>query len=175
VRAIAGDVLVPGDVERAVDGQDAVVVALGIRENALGVRLFGSRRTALDVRSRGTANLVEAMRRRRVRRLVAQTTYGVGASRGRLSLQWRLVFSALLAPQIADTERQEDVVRGSGLDWVLVQPVSLTDAAGPEQLLASTDAAIRGWSVSRRAVARVLADAVDRPEWTGQTVAVSAG
>ncbi|MFW3169833.1 NAD(P)-dependent oxidoreductase [Geodermatophilus sp. CPCC 206100] len=171
VRAVDGDVTVPADVERAVRGQDAVVVTLGIAEHPLRVRLLGSRSTPLDVRSRGTRTVVEAMRAGGVRRLVVQSSYGVGETRARLPLSSRLVFALLLRPQIADHERQERLVRDSGLDWVLLQPVYLTD--GEEPAAPAVDGTIEGWRVSRRAVGTVLADAVAADGWLGRSVAVS--
>jgi uncharacterized protein YbjT (DUF2867 family) len=171
VRAVDGDVTVPADVERAVRGQDAVVVTLGIAESAVRVRLLGSRGTPLDVRSRGTRTVVEAMRAGGVRRLVVQSSYGVGETRARLPLSSRLVFAVLLRPQIADHERQERLVRDSGLDWVLVQPVYLT--YGDEPAATAVDGTIDQWRVSRQAVGGVLADAVAGDGWLGRVVAVS--
>src|SRR5688572_29244992 len=57
LRAIQGDVMNPADVERAVSGQDAVIVTLGISENPLRIRLLGPARTPPDVRSAGTRNV----------------------------------------------------------------------------------------------------------------------
>ncbi|GAB3196713.1 hypothetical protein GCM10027261_20140 [Geodermatophilus arenarius] len=161
VRAVDGDATAPGDVARAVRGQDAVVVALGISEHPLRVRLLGSRGTPLDVRSRGTAAVVAAMREHGVPRLVVQSSYGVGETRGRLPLSARLVFALLLRPQIADHERQERVVRDSGLDWTIVQPVYLTD--GDEPAATSPAGDTGGMHVSRRALGGVLADLVAEP------------
>ena len=155
VRPLDGDATSPAVVDRAVQGQDAVVVALGIAENALRVRLRGPSGTPLDVRSRGTAAVVAAMREHGVRRLVVQSSYGVGDTRDRLPLSSRLVFALLLKPQIADHEVQERLARGSGLDWTLVQPVYLTDADEPATV--STDGSVEGMKVSRRAVGGVLA------------------
>ena len=56
------------------------------------------------------------------------TSYGVGATRGRLGLVDRLFFELLLKPQIRDTELQNQAVVDSHLDWVIAQPVHLTDA-----------------------------------------------
>ncbi len=171
VRPLDGDATVAGDVDRAVRGQDAVVVTLGISEHPLRVRLLGSAGTPLDVRSRGTAAVVAAMRRHGVRRLVVQSSYGVGATRDRLPLSSRVVFALLLRPQIDDHERQEDAVRASGLDWSLVQPVNLTDGAGEAVVSATGDAA--DMQVSRRAVAAVLADLVEDPGDHERSLAVS--
>lgn len=175
LRIATGDVLVPADVDAVMPGHDAVIVVLGIRENPLLVRLRGTRGTAMDVRSRGTANVVAAMRAHGVRRLVVQTTFGAGDSRTDLSVVWKTIFTVLLAPQIRDTEVQEDVVRGSGLDWTLVRPVSLADGPAPGPMMASTSGRTRSMSVGRRDVAGYLAAAVADPSLIGQTVALSAG
>jgi uncharacterized protein YbjT (DUF2867 family) len=174
VEVVEGDVLDADAVQRAVRGQDAVVVALGIRENALAVRLRGSARTAMNVRSAGTANVVAAMRAAGVRRLVVQSSYGVGPTRARLTPGWRLIFALVLSPQIADTEAQEAVVRTSGLEWVLVQPVGLNDRAGDERVEVSAEGQVKTMRISRTSVGRFLAQAVASQQFVGGTVALSA-
>ena len=174
LRLVQGDVMNPDDVERAVRDQDAVVVALGIRENPLLVRLRGAANTNTRVRSTGTAHIVAAMQRQGVKKLVVQSTYGVGETLGRPSLKYRLLFSLLLKPQIEDTALQEQIVRQSGLDWVLVQPVSLTDLEAPEELLASTAGEARSMNVSRTSVAGFLARAVEEERFVEKSVALSA-
>ena len=171
VRTVDGDATVAGHVAAAVRGQDAVVVALGIAESAVRVRLRGPAGTPLDVRSRGTAAVVAAMREHGVRRLVVQSSYGVGETRDRLPLSSRLVFALLLKPQIADHEAQERVVRGSGLDVTIVQPIYLTD--GDEPATVSTDGSVEGMRVSRRAVGEVLARLATSADDVGRCVSVS--
>jgi uncharacterized protein YbjT (DUF2867 family) len=174
LHGFAGDVMNPADVGRAIQGHDAVVVALGIRENPLLVRLRGSKGTAMNVRSAGTHNVVAAMHEHGVRRLVVMSSYGVGETWDRLSLKWKLIFSLLLKPQIADTEVQEQVVRNSGLDWVIARPVGLTDDGAESGLFASTEGEARHMSVSRQAVARFLAEAAEHRSHVSQSVALSA-
>lgn len=169
---VVGDALDPADVERAVKGHDAVVVTLGIREGTLKVRWFGPSGTALQVRSLGTENAIGAMKKHGVRRLVVQTSYGVGPTRERLNLVYRLYFALFLKPQIDDSEAQEQLVRGSGLDWVVVQPVSLNDT-DDESAFTSDQGEIRRPAVSRRALGKVLASLIGTPATIGQTVAVS--
>lgn len=173
LRVVCGDAMNPGDVARAVAGQDAVIVTLGITENPLRVRLLGPARTPADVRSVGTRNVIAAMREHGVRRLVVQTTYGVGATRHRLRWLDALFFQLLLKPQIADTEVQNQEVIESGLDWVLAQPVHLTDDADDAMPFVSTAGDMARAKVSRRSVARFLAQAVTGPEFVHQQVALS--
>jgi uncharacterized protein YbjT (DUF2867 family) len=168
-----GDATDAHDVERAVAGQDAVIMTLGIAENPLRVRLFGAARTPNDVRSAGTRNVIAAMRKHGVRRLVVQSSYGVGETRDKLHWVDRLFFGLLLKPQIADTEVQELEVRGSGVDWVLAQPVHLTDEDSNEMPFASADGEVRGRKISRKGVAEFLAIAAQTPDFLGRTVALS--
>lgn len=173
LRCLEGDAMQPADVERAVQGQDAVIVVLGIAESALRVRLLGSKATPMDVRSAGTRNVVAAMQRHGVRRLVVQSSFGVGETQDRLPWVYRLMFSLLLKPQIADTERQEREVRASGLDWVIAQPVNLTDDPAEALPFVSADGQTRRMKVSRRQVGRFLADAVQGDAFVRCSVALS--
>ena len=173
LRLVNGDAMNPADVDAAVRGQDAVVVTLGISENPLRVRMLGPARTPLQVRSAGTRNVIAAMRRHGVRRLVAQTSYGVGSTRDRLRLVDRLFFELLLKPQIADTEVQDREVSGSGLDWVIAQPVHLTDEARDEDPFVSASGQTGRMKVSRRSVGRFLARAVREPALVGKSLALS--
>jgi len=168
-----GDVMQSADVEGAVKGQDAVVVVLGISENPIRVRLFGAGRTPGDVRSIGTKNVIDAMHRHGVSRLVVQSSFGVGETRGLLGFADKLFFELLLKPQIADTEAQEQVVRASGIDWVLAQPVHLTDTQESTVPHLSTQGKTRAMKVARASVARFLAIAVSESDFIGKTVTVS--
>ncbi len=173
VRYRAGDVMNREDVSSAVVGQDAVIVTLGIRENPLRVRLFGPARTPIAVRSAGTRNIIAAMKEHGVRKLVVQTSYGVGATRARLSLADKLVFDWILKPQIADTEQQEQDVLGSGLDWVIVQPVHLTDDTDDAMPFVSMTGDTHKLKVSRSSVGRFLAHSAETHEFVRRSVAIS--
>ena len=173
VTAFNGDATNPDDVDRAVRGHDAVVVTLGISENPIRVRLFGTARTPIDVRSVGTRNVIAAMKKHGVRRLVVQSSYGVGETRGKLRWVDSMFFGLLLKPQIADTEVQELDVRDSGVEWVLAQPVHLTDDNADDMPFASPTGEVREWKISRRGVARFLAQAARTPDYVGQSVALS--
>ncbi len=173
IRVLAGDVMHATDISDAVRGHEAVIVTLGIRENAVRVRLLGTVATPMNVRSAGTARIIEAMHRHAVTRLIVQTSFGVGETREKLPMKWRVIFALLLRPQIADTEQQEMLVRGSRLAWTLVQPVSLTDANDARRPFASPTGDVRGMSVSREVVARSLVDAVEDSRHDRRVLAVS--
>ncbi|MET0343183.1 MAG: NAD(P)H-binding protein [Polyangiales bacterium] len=171
---VKGDATDDQAVARAVANHDAVVVTLGIRENPIRVRLFGAANTATDVRSRGTRAVIRAMRAAGVRKLVVQTSYGVGATRDKLTLLDKIFFAIFIKGQIADTEVQEAEVTESGLDWVLVQPVHLTDDDVDDAPFASLRGERETSKISRASVGRFLADAVESPRFVRQSVALSA-
>lgn len=111
-----GDILDEAAVEGAVRGQDAVLCALGVRK--LG---------ANTILSDGTRNLIRAMERRGVRRLVVESSLGVGDSRGQLGGWYNWIMVPLFLKQVfEEKERQETLVRASALEWVIVRPAVLT-------------------------------------------------
>ena len=173
IATIDGDVMHHADVDQAVAGQDAVVVTLGITENPFRVRLLGPARTPIDVRSRGTSNVIDAMNHHGVSRLVVQSSFGVGPTRPLLGRVDRLFFSLVLKPQITDTEAQETLVRSSGLDWNLIQPVHLTDDAIDAEPFQSTTGETRKMKVSRSSVGHAIRAVVDDSSVSYETVSVS--
>ncbi len=115
--AVQGDALDPASVEKAVDGQDAVLSALGA--GAKGA-----------IRSEGTRNVVRAMEEAGVSRLVCLSTLGVGNSRANLNFFWRhIMFGLLLRRAYADHISQEDYVKNSRLDWTIVRAGAFTDGS----------------------------------------------
>ncbi len=169
---VDGDAVDGAFLARAVPGHDAIVVTLGISESPLRVRLRGAQSTRDDVRSRGTVEIVAAARAAGIRRVVVQSSYGVGETRDSLAFADRVVFALMIKPQMFDSELQESVLRGSGLDWTIVQPVYLSDDDSSSSFT-SVDGRTRRRKVSRRAVAHVHADLVESSVRLRQTVAVS--
>ena len=120
VRVVQGDVMDAASVERAMQGQEAVLSAIGSPANKIGT-----------VRSDGTRNIIRAMEMSGVRRFVCQTSLGYGDSRNVLD-RTPFFFKYIIVPFIlrkgfADHALQEDYIRQSQLDWVIVRPGNLTD------------------------------------------------
>lgn len=116
----------PAALLNPIAGSDAVVVMVG----APG-------RDKSRVRARVTGAVVEAMSRTGVRRLLAQSSLGIGESHSRLTFVTKyLVFPLLLAPAMADHTEQEAIVMGSGLDWTLLRPGYLGDGEASGRVIA---------------------------------------
>lgn len=114
---VTGDVLDPAAVERALAGHEAVLCVLGTPATGPGT-----------VRSQGTRNIVRAMERVGPRRLICQSTIGIGDSRALLPPLYKYVLVPLLLRRtFAEHQRQEEIVRSSELDWTIVRAGALTN------------------------------------------------
>jgi len=160
---VQGDVMDAGAVLAAIPGHDAVMVALGMPRG---------RPTAEDVCSTGTAHVVAGMQAAGVRRLLVVTTLGLGDSKAKAPLLFRAVMATILKKQIADKERQEAVVRASGLDWTLVRPVGLSAKPATGDWLADVSK-VRAMQVSRADVAGAMVAMAARGQHVGEAVIVS--
>lgn len=158
LRVLKGDIAVYNSVENAIKEQDAVLSALGTKPQVglviilviacqviarvlalsgtlnillriavplLILLIFVRKRTTL---SDGTKNIVKAMQRFGVGRLICESSLGVGDSKGSLGLLYTYFLIPLfLRGLFADKEVQERIIRDSGLDWVIVRPAALTN------------------------------------------------
>ena len=161
------------DVNAAMAGHDAVVVALGNSQNPFALLLGARRTTPANVCEVGTRHIIAAMRAAGIALLVVVTAFGVGATRSRLPLAFRLFYRTVLREHMADKENQEALIRSSPLDWTLVQPVALTDKPACGHWLADTDGVIRRSEISRADVAACLVALLASGDHGGCTVAVS--
>ena len=117
LKVVQGDVLDLASVQRAVQDQEAVLCALGAGRKG-------------TVRAEGTRNIIRAMDGAGVRRLVCQTTLGVGESWKNLDFFWkRVMFGLVLRPAFADHVQQEAYIKQSDLEWTIVRPGAFTAGA----------------------------------------------
>ena len=112
-----GDVFDPAGVAQAVQGQDAIICALGA----------GSDLKKTTVRTDGTINIIKGMQEHSVKRLIVVTAMGTGESWNRMSLINKFFYAVLLKSSREDHEAQEAAVKEGGLDWTIVRPSGLTD------------------------------------------------
>jgi putative NADH-flavin reductase len=121
LQVLSGDVFDSSTVDSAIVGQDAVLSALGGPFS----------RKPSTVQSQGTANIMDAMRRHGVRRLVCVSSSAIS---GWDDPEEGLLFRKVLQPFVvgvvgrgtyADQRQMEAMVVNSGLDWTIVRPSGL--------------------------------------------------
>ncbi len=165
LRVVEGDVLIPFRVEEAVAGTDAVLSALG-----------HTKTSPKDVQTRGTRNIVAAMKKHGVRRLLSLTGAGVREAGDRPKPVDR-VFSGLLkllqGDVLADAELHAEVVRGSGLDWTIVRAPRLTGGAATGKYRVGLVGQNSGTKISRADVAGFMLRGVTDDSYIGRAPMVS--
>jgi len=114
---VTGDIYNLTDVERSIQGQDTVICTLGARD---------LKKTM--IRTVGTVNIINTMKKNKVRRLIVVSAMGVGESWNSLSMVNKLFFAILLKSTREDHEAQEATVKESGLDWTIIRPSGLVNA-----------------------------------------------
>jgi putative NADH-flavin reductase len=158
VKLIVGDARDDKSLRQALKGRDAVISALGTPASPF---------REVTLLSTATRALVSAMKAEQVSRLIAITGIGAGDSLGHGGLLFdRLIFPLLLRKVYADKNRQEAIIRESGLGWVLVRPAIPNNKAGGKTIRALTDLGdFHGGSISREDVAGFVLDQVRADTW----------
>ena len=150
-----------GDVDRAIDGADAVIVALNStrRSDTPWAKPVSPPRLMAD----SVANATGAMTARGIRRIVVLSAFGVGDSLSSASLPLRLMFTRTnLKYTYADHNLVDAEIRDTDTDWTLLRPAALNNKATVEKV-AVTD--VHGpkpsFYISRAAVAHFAVDVID--------------
>lgn len=117
-RVLKGDILDMNDLKEVVRGQDGVCITIGIKPTFKAVTVF----------SAGIRNVVNVMKNSNVQKLICVTGIGAGDSRGHGGFFYDRIFNPLLLKTIyQDKDRQEEIVRASGLEWEILRPGFLTN------------------------------------------------
>ncbi|TSR87312.1 Estrogen-related receptor gamma [Bagarius yarrelli] len=136
-RVVVGDVLNKEDVKKTLEGQDAVIIILGTRSDLSPTTMM----------SEGTRNIIEAMKSRGIRKVIACMS---------AFLLWdRAKVPPRLVPVTEDHDRMYILLKESGLDYVAVMPPH-----------------IAGSIMVARGLKRKLCDPVNDPGWENQLQSV---
>lgn len=157
LETVNGSALSKDDVGAALEGIDAVVLALGVPAN---LRMITG---PITLFSEATRVVVPAMQAAGVKRLVCVTGFGAGSSRAAIHPLQAIPFNLVFAPAYGDKSIQEEIIKQSDLDWTIVRPGVLTNGRRTGRYRVRTQR--KDWKngiISRRDVAdyivRALAD-----------------
>lgn len=161
LKVIKGDILEKSVVEKAVEGQDVVCIAIGVTPTRKPVSVF----------SEGTKIVVNAMKKSSCKRLICVTGIGAGDSRGHGGFLYdKIIYPLLLKTIYEDKDRQESIVRESGLDWVIVRPGFLTNGKRTGKYRVLTEmSGVKAGKISRADVADFILREVAQMKYKGQT------
>ena len=171
--AVQGTPMNRSDVDGAIDGADAVIVALNStrRSDTPWAKPVSPPRLMAD----SVANATAAMTARGIRRIVVVSAFGVGDSLSRqpLLIRW-MITRTNLSYTYADHNLVDTEIRNTDTDWTLLRPVAFNKEQGAGKI-AVTD--IHGprpsFSISRPAVAHFAVDVIDDGAYIRQAPIIS--
>ena len=164
LKVITGNILSQKDVQEVVKGQDVVISTLG---NKTSHALWETNHTISD----GVKNIISAMKKEKVRRLLFVASFGVNE---KIFLPEKLFIKVVLKNIFADIPLQEQRIKESGLDWTLVHPARLTTVLKIGKYHAQEDLPIGIFSqISRAGVADFLLNNISNRSVIGKTITLS--
>ena len=159
LRVIQGDGRNLADVEKAVQGQDAVITCIGASQL----------KTAEFLVSTSARPLVEAMKKHGVKRLLLLSTLGAGDSAGVMKLVFpimRLFAKPMYQTIFEDKNRAEEIITATELDWTLVRPPRLTDDPKVGRYQTKPSKGGGGFAkISRADLATFMLDEAEKGQW----------
>ncbi len=160
---VTGDVFDPASVAHVIEGQDAVICALGA----------GSDLKKTTIRTTGTSNIISGMQEHDVKRLMVVTAMGTGESWNRMSLINKFFYATLLKNTRKDHEAQEIAVKESGLNWTIVRPSGLTDTLHTGVYDVGEDISANTSKISRADVADLILKELKENALIGKAVTIT--
>lgn len=158
-----GDVTNLSDVVKGIQNHDAVLCALG--DGNVG-----------KIRAIGTQHIITAMNKAGIKRLICQSTLGMGQSYGNLNFIWKhIMFGMLLKKAFQDHQLQEQYILNSELAYTLVRPSALTDGAVTNGYKAGFDGKYKklALNIARTDVAFFMLRQLENDEHINKAVSIS--
>lgn len=164
---VQGDVVDTVAVGGAVEGVDAVIVVLGPKGDGTD-----------NVMAQGTTNIINAMKKHGVRRLIVESSYPMSGSPEGMEFLKKAGMDEKqiegMKSMLDDKVNQESETRKSGLDWIIVRPLSLTDGAKTGSYRVGEKLDVKpGDNISRADVADFMLKSLKDDKWLRKTVTVS--
>lgn len=161
LRVVQGDALDPASVDRAVQGAEVVLSALGV----------GRQLGATTVYSEGGRNILGAMQRHGIWRFIGIGSGGVEQGDPSFGFFYKYIIKPLLLKRAYDDmARFEAYLKTSALEWIFVRPTALTD--GPKTgtyRVSPRYAPPKGTTIARADLADFMLKQLQSDEYLGQT------
>jgi putative NADH-flavin reductase len=160
-----GDTRIPKDLNFALENCQAVISCLNISRKSDFP--WAPLRTPVDFLSKTMKSLVQVCKEQEVKRLVFTSAWGVAESRPFIPswFAW-LIDNSKLSAAYLEHERQEALVRNSGLDWTIVRPVGLTNSQKPKPVkVIFGNEQKPSFTISRKDTAGFMIDILNHPDY----------
>jgi len=166
INVIEGSVLDSDVLEKAMQGQDAVLSCLGIkRKNQANP--WSAMVSPIDFTEMVIKKTVAIMEKKGMQRLITLSSAGVGDSWSSVSSMMKFfVGSSNVRKTFTDLNNMEKILKGSDVDSLAVRPVAFVDAepSSKTQIVNRFDMSTK---ISKSDVAQWMVDALERKERFG--------
>lgn len=159
-----GNILNPVDVDNSVEGQDIVVVLLANKTS-------DAVRKSNTIISEAMVNIIAAMKNQGIKRLLFVSSFGLNHK-----IFWpeKIFIKTILKNIFADIPKQEELIKQSNLDWVIVRPARLVNEVKTGKYKMGQDIPIGLFSkISRDDVADFLVKNLENDSLIGKTITIS--
>lgn len=164
VRVIPGDARDKSAMLQAVQGQDAVLDTLGGHIPFLT--------TTLETDT--ARNVIDAMQKAGVRRLLVVSTIGEGDSQSNVHGYYKYLFmNTILRGVMKDKAGMEAVVDHSSLDWTIVRPAGLTNGDPKGIRIVDPETGEKVRFITRADVAEFMLDQLTSTEYLHKAVGIA--
>ena len=165
---VRGDVINPEEVDRAVADTEGVIVALGASADMQSDLVM----------EQGTKNIIDAMKKHGVKRIIVQSSYPMSGSPEGVAFLKEMGMGdeqiAMVQPVLDDKARQEDALRDSGLAYTIVRPLMLNDDPKTGKYRVGENLVIKvGDAISRADVADFMLKDLTENKFVGKTVTLA--
>lgn len=158
---VKGDVRNAQAVAEVAESMEAIVSCIGVPITFKPVDLF----------SQAARNIVAAVQRNPGQKFIAVTGIGAGDTKGHGGFLYDSIFKPLLLKTIyEDKDREEEIIKASGVNWLIVRPAGLTNGKRTGKYRVINDLhGIKSKWISRRDVADFILSQLKNPTQFGKT------
>jgi biliverdin reductase/flavin reductase len=158
LQVLRADVMEPHTLDAVMPGHDAVLSSLGPN------KLFFSATTVYSV---GSLNVVRAMERHHLKRVIAVTSAGVEDGDPGFFFFYRWVLKPMLQGVYDDAKIFEADLAKTQLDWTVVRPGRINDGPRSGKYAVSARFLPKGerFAITRADLAAFMLDEAERPHW----------
>jgi len=170
-----GDVQSAKDLERAMQGCEAIISCLNVSRTSDFP--WAPLRSPADLMSSVMEKMIPLAGKMNIKRLVMCSAWGVHETRAHIPWWFRLTIDmSKIGVAYKDHERQEELIAASNLDWTLVRPVGLTPFTSEESVRESFDNQPKpSILIARKTLGRFMVECLEREDLVGKRVVVSKG
>ena len=158
-----GNVLDYNSVESCIGEGDQIIISLGFNNSAL------------DTMSKGTKNILDAMKAKKCNRLICLSAQGAGDSWNFMPDDFKkmVMNDPILKPSFHDHGIQEELIKNSKLEWTIVRPTEIISNPAKGTFTKNKPTEHSTYQISKYDVAQFIVDELQENKFIGQVVMIT--